>query len=251
MDCLTDDTISYLTEIIMFKNYKLLSSFITCHRIKSIIDKIVNDKLKINYKQIIRNNYLEYPLQSYDNLYKTYGGNFTIGPEKLNFLLSIVIENNNIELYKIFHKTLPNFMKLDRTQKHIFDSCLEHSTIIDTMIDLILDDSIKLTIFQYCLRNHYNSITKYQKELKNIIINKEYKDELIKFCLIYDDINILNLVIDESNVNELLIRSMVISGTKITKNIIDNYRYNKTFVIDYFKNLDVTYPKQEIMNLLI
>ena len=71
MDCLTDDTISYLTEIFLTNSdCKLLSSFITCRRIKLITNKMLNDKLKRHYKYIIKDNCIYNPLHMYNNLHK-------------------------------------------------------------------------------------------------------------------------------------------------------------------------------------
>ena len=111
MDYLTYDTLSYLVGIIINNDYKDLASFIISRQMKLIVDKVVNDKLKINYKILIRNNMLMNPLHAYNNLYKIYKNKYVLETEKVYKLLTLSINNNNLELIDILNKTIPNTIK--------------------------------------------------------------------------------------------------------------------------------------------
>ena len=76
---------------------------------------VINDKLKNNYKILIRNNTLIYPLYAYYNIYKTYKNRFVICNDKLTKLLFLLLNNNNCsELLEILYKTIPNYIKLSK-----------------------------------------------------------------------------------------------------------------------------------------
>lgn len=111
MDYLTYDTLSYLVGIIINNDYKDLASFIISRQMKLIVDKVVNDKLKINYKILIRNKMLMNPLHAYNNLYKIYKNKYVLETEKVYKLLTLSINNNNLELIDILNKTIPNTIK--------------------------------------------------------------------------------------------------------------------------------------------
>ena len=115
MDSLTDDALSYLIEIILDNSGCFdLTSFLVCHRIKLISDEVVNDKLKINYKILIRNNNLKSPLHAYNNVYEIYGDKFVVSKNKLNHLLFLAAKKDNVELLKILLKTIPKTIKLSK-----------------------------------------------------------------------------------------------------------------------------------------
>lgn len=129
MDYLTYDSISYLVEIIIDNNdYKNLASFMVCRQIKLIIDKVVNDKLKINYKILIRNNTLMNPLHTYNNLYKIYKNKYVLETEKVYKLLQLSTKNNNLELLSILNKTIPNTIKSLKT-----DNMKDYEKIQETL----------------------------------------------------------------------------------------------------------------------
>lgn len=111
MDCLTDDALSYLIEIILDNSCFDLPQFLICTKIKSISDIVINEKLKRNYKILIKNNYLKCPLRSYYHIHKIYGNNFTLDPDKLRDLICLIIFVNNIELIDIINKTIPSYIK--------------------------------------------------------------------------------------------------------------------------------------------
>jgi len=129
MDYLTYDSISYLVEIIIDNNdYKNLASFMVCRQIKLIIDKVVNDKLKINYKILIRNNTLMNPLHTCNNLYKIYKNKYVLETEKVYKLLQLSTKNNNLELLSILNKTIPNTIKSLKT-----DNMKDYEKIQETL----------------------------------------------------------------------------------------------------------------------
>lgn len=257
MDYLTDDALYYLIGIILNENSnKDYTSFLVCNKIKSLSDKMINDKIKRNYKPLIKDNYLKNPLRSYSIIYKVYGNNFVVSIEKLDLLLREVISNNNKELFDILNDTMPSFMKLGKNKSKLFSSH-ESQNKQNMLVDLTLEnlkenryDLITLRIFSYVIQHAYIIITTtYLEQLKIIIKNEEYKKKLIHFCLINDDINILQLIIDSSNSNNLLSKAIILASPKITTYISQNYGYDRQFVIDYlFYNI---FPLEKIDDNII
>lgn len=113
MNFLTDDVLSYLIEIILDNSGCFDStSFLVCHRIKLLSDIIVNEKLKRNYKILIRNNNLKTPLHAYNNVYEIYGDKFVVCKDLINELLHLVAKSDNLELLEILLKTVPKTIRL-------------------------------------------------------------------------------------------------------------------------------------------
>lgn len=158
MICLTDDTLSYLSEIIIDYNGCInLSQLVVSHKLKSIVNIVVNNKLKQNYKILIKDNNLINPLKSYYYIYKFYGSKFTIGYDKLEQLIRQSIYNNNIELIEIICKTNSNSIK-----------------------------TIKLNL-KYCLINDGNSLWNFYVKVSNILNNynnyilRQSNNDFLKF----------------------------------------------------------------------
>jgi len=278
MDYLTDDTLSYLTESFLnYSNYKLLASFITCHRIKLITNKMLNDKLKRHYKYIIKDNCICNQLHTYNTIYAIYNNNFNLDFDKLRKLIIYSFEDNNMELFRILHKTIPNFVKSDHVQNELmptFSNCLKNSILFNEkfekielinfyisplslsnceihIIILALNDLkegnfhlITLSVFEILLRYYYVIITHYKNQLKILIQDREYrkyKAIITKFCLLNDDINILKLIIPKSNTDKLLARSIFdFKMGRIVRYIIENYIYDITSIINHLKSISYT-----------
>ena len=150
MDYLTDDTLSYLIETILDNNdcYDL-SSFLVSRKTKSVIDIVVNNKLKLNYKIVIRNNTLLNPLQSYANIYKIYGNKFCIDKVKLENLICLIIINNNKELTEIISKTLPGSVRSSKAKLYD-DYRMDDVFLWDSYIKLSNKRNVRI---RYVLKN--------------------------------------------------------------------------------------------------
>lgn len=271
MDYLTNDALSYLTESFL-NNYKLLASFITCHRIQSIVCKMLNDKLKRNYKLIVRDNNLENPLRIYSTIYKIYNDKFILDMEKIKDLLVCSIKDNNIELFRLLYKTMPNFIKSDHVQNemmHVLFNIIDgvgyftnksEPNEIDNfylknpnifrrrkshiVANLVINnlkegnfDLITVPLFEKLLRNYYEVVAQFKLQLKMIIKDKKYKEILVTHCLTYDDINMLELFIDDSDINNMLAYSISVAGRNIPRYIMDNHQYNISSVINHLEPL--------------
>lgn len=122
MDNLTDDTLGYLIEIILDSSYLILSTFLICHKIKTFSDITINNRLKRNYKILIKDNYLINPLQSYYHVNKILGNSFTLNKNKIKKLLPLIcliIFDNNIELLNIIDENIPDSIKEVRRIMHV------------------------------------------------------------------------------------------------------------------------------------
>jgi len=121
MDSLPDDILNYLIGIILDNNCLNLS--LVNIKIKLMSDVIVSNRLKGNYKILIKNNVVKYPLKSYYCINKIYGGSFTLGYDKLEDLICLSILSNNIELIEIIYKTLPSSIKYVKDKlQHRYDT---------------------------------------------------------------------------------------------------------------------------------
>lgn len=231
---LTDDTLSYLTETILDNNgTSNLSSFLVCHRIKLITDKVINNKLKQNYKIIIRNNNLLNPLHAYNNIYKIYKNKFILSDNKLNTFILLLIKNNNMELLEILRKTIPNSMNSGKIEVRLLNVALEckNDNIDKSLLskdfyelkDIIINKEIIIDL----LKNHYNDIIQFKTFIKNLISsNSIYEQILTIFCIANDDVNILQFLINKSNVNNLEQYAEAFLSMKIIKYIQSNYQYS-------------------------
>lgn len=273
MDYLTDDTLSYLTESFLnYSNYKLLASFITCRMIKSIVGKMINDKLKRNYKLIVRDNSLENPLRIYSTIYKIYNDKFTLNMEKIKDLLVCSLKDNNIELFRLLYKTMPNFIKSDHVQNemmHILFNIIDgvgyfanksEPNEIDNfylknpnifrrrkshiVANLVINDLkegkfdlITLPLFEKLLQNYYEVVAQFKLKLKMIIQDKKYREILVTYCLTYDDIHMLELFIGDSDINNMLAYSISVMGRNIPRYIMDNHQYTIGSVINHLEPL--------------
>ena len=175
MNYLTDDTLSYLIGTILDNNECFgLSSFLVCRRIKLLSDIVINNKLRTNYKILIKNNYLNCPLRSYYHIHKIYGCNFTLDSDKLQNLICLIIFNNNIELIEVICKTMTNSIK------HIKDKLRENCYInlngqyyINHDIwlwDIYIKTSDQYTkMGSYISRNYNNEFIKFKELISNFI----------------------------------------------------------------------------------
>lgn len=167
MNYLTDDVLSYLTEIILDKNgcYGIIS-FILCSRIKLISDKMINHKIKRNYKILIRNNTLLNPLFTYSNIYKIYENNFTVDKEKLFELTCLIIFNNDIELIEIICKIFPSSIKSVKDRLYH-----KYRTDDSLLWDLYIKFSgnKRSSKIRYILKNTDNEFIKFKQLIYNFV----------------------------------------------------------------------------------
>lgn len=246
MDYLTDDSLSYLTETILDNNgCSGITSFMICHRIKLISDKMVNNKLKQNYKIIIRNNNLLNPLHAYHNIYKIYKNKFILSDSKLNNFMLLLIKSNNMELLEILYKTIPKTMNSDKIETRLLNIFLEckndniDKTSLSEYFSELKNIIINKDIIVDLLKNYYDDIIKFKTFLKNLISSNSIYEEILKiFCIVNDDINILELILDEANIHQLIKYSRAFSSKKITTYIESNYRYiddlNQNILVNNF-----------------
>lgn len=167
MDCLTDDALIYLIDIILDNfDCSVLSSFLVCNKIKSLSDMVINNKLKTNYKILIRNNYLINPFLAYNNIYNIYKGKFVICNYKLTKLILLCINNNNTELLKIISKTIPIHIKSSKEQLeipwHKKEKYIEFIKFLENNPCFYYRDSDKL------YSNHHNIITYYENYVESV-----------------------------------------------------------------------------------
>lgn len=225
---LTDDTLSYLSEIILdYNGLPNLSSLITCHKLKLIINKVVNNKLKQNYYILIRNNNSLNPLRSYDVIYKIYHNKFILNDNKINNLILSCINSNNIELIEILRKTIYKSMNSDKIEIRLLNVSLECendniderslSKYFSTSEYIIINYDIIIDLF----KNYYNDIIKFKTFIKNLSSNKMYENILKRFCMINDDINILKLL-NKSNIDDVIQFSLFNSNENIMRYIKSN-----------------------------
>lgn len=233
-DYLTDDTLNYLIEIILQNNdCSDLCSFVVCHKIKLSINTVINNKLKNDYKIIIRNNHLLNPLHSYDNINKIYNNKFTLNDKKLNNLILLVIKNKNHELLEILRKTVPNTMNSDKIETRLLNVSLEcqNDNINPTLLNSYFFESKYIIINKKTivdlLKNYYDDIIKFKTFIRNLIhTNLAYQDTLMIFCVINGDVNIAQILINKSNVNDFMRLARTVSSNKIIKYIETNNQYN-------------------------
>jgi hypothetical protein len=136
------------------------------HKIKSMSDIVINDRLKFNYKILIKDNSLKFPLRAYYHIHKIYGRNFTREINKLQNLICLIVFNDNIELIDIIYKTVYDQIK----------------PINDKLSDYYITDSPCLWVLYLKLPNQSNKTHSY--DLRN------NDNDYIKFkTLIYKFVN--------------------------------------------------------------
>jgi len=229
MDCLTGDDLNYLIEIILDNNGCCdLSSFLVCRKIKSITDTVINNKLKLNYRIIIRNNNLLNPLHAYDLIYKIYNNNFTLGYSKMNNLILSAI--NNDELLEILLKTIPNTLysnKIETKLLNVIEECKNDNINISSLSKYFFQSKYIIITNEniiYLFKNYYNDIIKFKTFIKNLIAsNPTYENTLITFCIVNDDIALLELILNKYNINDF----MKFPAKKIMTYLRSNNQYSE------------------------
>jgi len=241
---LTDDTLNYLINIIIDKNtHQDVSSFITCHKIKSIIYQIFNNKCKIHYKPLIKNNVFKYPLKSYYHINKIYGDKIIISREKLLELLLYSIKNDNVELIKILYNSVSNTIKSTNFQNELLRS-IDSSNIINIALSELKEynyDIMTVPLFSRLLELELELekekesvlIINYHKQLNFLLHNDEYRNQLIHLSLMNDNIILIKLIINNVDINDLLIRSILCPSIEIIKYILHNCKYDNIYIKNY------------------
>ena len=241
MISLTDDVLGYLIKMIFDDDgIYSLPLLLTCHKIKGITNIVINNKLKDNYKIIIRNNTLLNPLPSYNNIYKIYKNKFTLNDKKLNDLISLLVKSNNNELLEILRKTIPNTINSDKIETKSLNVSLEciNDNIDKSLLSKYFYEQeciiINKETIVYLLKNYYNDIIQFKTFIASLIYpNSIYENILKLFCVINDDINILKILLNKSNIYDFIQFSKTFSSIKIIAYIQSNDLYNH-----YMKHAD-------------
>jgi hypothetical protein len=143
MNSLTNDILGYLIEIVFDNNkFSDLASLLVSRKIKLISNIVINNKLKRNYKIIIRNNNLLNPLQAYNNIYKIYENKFVIDNEKISELLELINNNKNFELFEILCKTIPKTIRSSEDKPDSIDVELKNNNFNKSLDERIITNGI-------------------------------------------------------------------------------------------------------------